>query len=62
MGSGFANDECTRRTHVHDIKVAQFAGKKARAKCSVSADIHTSKENNEGHVKVYPRPTVTTGA
>ena len=44
-----ANDKGARRTHIHDIMVAQFSGEDARAKRSVSANIDASEEDDESH-------------
>lgn len=50
--SRFANHKRAGSTHVHDIELAQFPCQDARAKRPVSADIDTSKEDNESHTGI----------
>src|SRR5215470_4333575 len=47
--SGFTNNKSARRTHVQDIKVAQFACEGNWAKPSVSANIDTPEKDNKSH-------------
>jgi hypothetical protein len=52
-GSGFANNEGARSTHVQDTIATQFPRKDARAKPSVSANIDTPEEDDKGHTPDY---------
>ncbi len=44
-----ANDECSCGTDINDIVLAEFSCKDTGAKCPMSADVNTSKENDESH-------------
>ena len=47
--SRLPNDKRSCSTYIHDTIVAQFSCQNAGAKCPVSADIDSPKENNESH-------------
>ena len=47
--AGAPHDERARRSDIHHLEAAQRVREEARAKSSVTTDIHPSEKNNERH-------------
>jgi len=56
-GSRFTDNKGARGTHVHDVKAAKLLREDARAKRSVSANIHAPKKDYKRHAPDYAEKT-----
>jgi hypothetical protein len=53
LRSGIAHDERACRADVYNIVAAQLLREEARTEPAVSADVDSSQENDQGHVRQY---------